>query len=117
MLLGGRPASTREQMRQVLELEVRLASITVPQDQRRDEEKIYHKLSIVELQVGQAGRRVSRQGPAPGADLPALLPAAFLRQPGLSAFAYFPESFPAALLLSGLGHLSLGHPLVPFHVA
>ncbi|XP_077924383.1 endothelin-converting enzyme 2 isoform X3 [Halichoerus grypus] len=51
MLLGGRPASTREQMRQVLELEVRLASITVPQDQRRDEEKIYHKLSIVELQA------------------------------------------------------------------
>ncbi|KAF3827370.1 hypothetical protein GH733_002856 [Mirounga leonina] len=51
MLLGGRPASTREQMRRVLELEVQLASITVPQDQRRDEEKIYHKMSIVELQA------------------------------------------------------------------
>uniref|UniRef100_A0A5F5PSC6 EEF1AKMT4-ECE2 readthrough transcript protein n=1 Tax=Equus caballus TaxID=9796 RepID=A0A5F5PSC6_HORSE len=51
MLLGGRPASTREQMRQVLELEIQLANITVPQDQRRDEEKIYHKMSIAELQA------------------------------------------------------------------
>lgn len=54
MLLGGQPTSTREQMRQVLELEIQLANITVPQDQRRDEEKIYHKMSIAELQVGQA---------------------------------------------------------------
>ncbi|XP_049737404.1 endothelin-converting enzyme 2 isoform X1 [Elephas maximus indicus] len=51
VLLGGRPASTREQMQQVLELETQLANITVPQDQRRDEEKIYHKMSIAELQV------------------------------------------------------------------
>ncbi|XP_053513833.1 endothelin-converting enzyme 2 isoform X3 [Artibeus jamaicensis] len=51
ILLGGQPASTREQMRQVLELETQLANITVPQDQRRDEEKIYHKMSIAELQV------------------------------------------------------------------
>uniref|UniRef100_A0A8C4M1Z1 endothelin-converting enzyme 1 n=1 Tax=Equus asinus asinus TaxID=83772 RepID=A0A8C4M1Z1_EQUAS len=45
------PASTREQMQQVLELEIQLANITVPQDQRRDEEKIYHKMSIAELQA------------------------------------------------------------------
>ncbi|XP_037844429.2 endothelin-converting enzyme 2 isoform X2 [Chlorocebus sabaeus] len=51
MLLGGRPTSTREQMQQVLELEIQLANITVPQDQRRDEEKIYHKMSISELQA------------------------------------------------------------------
>nr|XP_020031435.1 endothelin-converting enzyme 2 isoform X3 [Castor canadensis] len=51
MLLGGGPTSTREQMQQVLELEVQLANITVPQDQRRDEEKIYHKMSISELQA------------------------------------------------------------------
>ncbi|XP_021570539.1 endothelin-converting enzyme 2 isoform X1 [Carlito syrichta] len=51
LLLGGRPASTREQMQQVLELEIQLANITVPQDQRRDEEKIYHKMSISELQT------------------------------------------------------------------
>lgn len=51
LLLGGQPASTREQMWQVLELETQLANITVPQDQRRDEEKIYHKMSISELQA------------------------------------------------------------------
>ncbi|XP_037695339.1 endothelin-converting enzyme 2 isoform X3 [Choloepus didactylus] len=51
MLLGGRPVSTRKQMQQVLELEVQLANITVPQDQRRDEEKIYHKMNIAELQA------------------------------------------------------------------
>uniref|UniRef100_A0A2K6GRL5 endothelin-converting enzyme 1 n=1 Tax=Propithecus coquereli TaxID=379532 RepID=A0A2K6GRL5_PROCO len=51
LLLGGQPTSTREQMQQVLELEIQLANITVPQDQRRDEEKIYHKMSISELQA------------------------------------------------------------------
>uniref|UniRef100_A0A8D2D4D0 endothelin-converting enzyme 1 n=1 Tax=Sciurus vulgaris TaxID=55149 RepID=A0A8D2D4D0_SCIVU len=51
ILLGGQPTSTREQMQQVLELETQLANITVPQDQRRDEEKIYHKMSISELQT------------------------------------------------------------------
>lgn len=54
LLLGGKAGSTREQMQQVLELEMQLANITVPQDQRRDEEKIYHKMSILELQVGKA---------------------------------------------------------------
>lgn len=62
MLLGGQPASTREQMRQVLELEIQLANITVPQDQRRDEEKIYHKMSIAELQVGQWGTETTGRG-------------------------------------------------------
>ncbi|XP_029400609.1 endothelin-converting enzyme 2 [Mus pahari] len=51
VLLGGQPTSTREQMQRVLELEIELANITVPQDQRRDEEKIYHKMSISELQA------------------------------------------------------------------
>ncbi|MBZ3881225.1 Endothelin-converting enzyme 2 [Sciurus carolinensis] len=51
ILLGGQPTSTREQMQQVLELETQLANITVPQDQRRDEEKIYHKMSISDLQT------------------------------------------------------------------
>ncbi|XP_072496551.1 endothelin-converting enzyme 2 isoform X2 [Notamacropus eugenii] len=50
-LLGGHPDSTREQMQQVIELEIELANITVPQDQRRDEEKIYNKMSIAELQA------------------------------------------------------------------
>ncbi|XP_006017174.1 endothelin-converting enzyme 2 [Alligator sinensis] len=51
MLLGGAQESTREQMQQVLELETQLANLTVPQDERRDDEKIYHKMSIAELQA------------------------------------------------------------------
>lgn len=89
MLLGGQPASTREQMRQVLELEIQVANLTVPQDQRRDEEKIYHKMSIAELQVGPAGNRDSWEGPAPSTDCPASLQAIFLRQPIFSSFPCF----------------------------
>ncbi|XP_053246689.1 endothelin-converting enzyme 2 isoform X1 [Podarcis raffonei] len=51
MLLGGARASTEEQMQQVLDLETELANLTVPQDERRDDEKIYHKLNIAGLQV------------------------------------------------------------------
>lgn len=50
-LLGGEKGSTRLQMEQILDFEKALANITVPQDQRRDEEKIYHKVSVAELQV------------------------------------------------------------------
>ncbi|XP_030072625.1 endothelin-converting enzyme 2 isoform X1 [Microcaecilia unicolor] len=50
MLLGGDHGSTREQMKLVLEFETLLANITVPQDERRDEEKIYHKMTVTELQ-------------------------------------------------------------------
>lgn len=53
MLLGGERSSTHLQMQQILEFETALANITVPQDQRRDEEKIYHKVTISELQVRQ----------------------------------------------------------------
>ncbi|XP_065816053.1 endothelin-converting enzyme 2b isoform X1 [Labrus bergylta] len=51
MLLGGERSSTQLQMHQILEFETALANITVPQDQRRDEEKIYHKVTISELQA------------------------------------------------------------------
>lgn len=50
-LLGGERESTVAQMKQILEFETVLANLTVPQDQRRDEEKIYHKVSIAELQA------------------------------------------------------------------
>ncbi|KFW00727.1 Endothelin-converting enzyme 2, partial [Eurypyga helias] len=50
-LLGGTPDPTRLQMQQVLEFETQLANITVPQAERRDDEKIYHKMSIAELQL------------------------------------------------------------------
>ncbi|NXR07632.1 ECE2 enzyme, partial [Semnornis frantzii] len=49
-LLGGAPEPTRLQMQQVLDFETQLANITVPQAERRDDEKIYHKMSIAELQ-------------------------------------------------------------------
>uniref|UniRef100_A0A803YKD7 endothelin-converting enzyme 1 n=1 Tax=Meleagris gallopavo TaxID=9103 RepID=A0A803YKD7_MELGA len=51
MLLGGSKEPTRLQMQQILDFETLLANITVPQAERRDDEKIYHKMSIAELQV------------------------------------------------------------------
>uniref|UniRef100_A0A8C1D8L3 endothelin-converting enzyme 1 n=1 Tax=Cyprinus carpio carpio TaxID=630221 RepID=A0A8C1D8L3_CYPCA len=51
LLLGGDKNSTRVQMQQILDFETVLANITVPQDERRDEEKIYHKITIADLQV------------------------------------------------------------------
>ena len=62
MLLGGERISTQLQMQQILEFETLLANITVPQDQRRDEEKIYHKVTIAELQVrSTTPERIDRQ--------------------------------------------------------
>ncbi|XP_039285677.1 endothelin-converting enzyme homolog [Nilaparvata lugens] len=50
VLLGGEENSTREQMREVIEFETRLAEITIPSDERRDEEKAYHQMSIASLE-------------------------------------------------------------------
>ncbi|MGH0144682.1 UNVERIFIED_CONTAM: hypothetical protein FKN15_036166 [Acipenser sinensis] len=50
MLLGGDHNTTRVQMQQILDFETTLANITVPQDERRDEEKIYHKMTVADLQ-------------------------------------------------------------------
>uniref|UniRef100_A0A8C5UBX8 endothelin-converting enzyme 1 n=1 Tax=Malurus cyaneus samueli TaxID=2593467 RepID=A0A8C5UBX8_9PASS len=50
-LLGGTAEPTHLQMQQVLDFETQLANITVPQAERRDDEKIYHKMSIAELQL------------------------------------------------------------------
>uniref|UniRef100_A0A4W4HPB7 endothelin-converting enzyme 1 n=1 Tax=Electrophorus electricus TaxID=8005 RepID=A0A4W4HPB7_ELEEL len=47
LLLGGDKNSTLSQMQQILDFETALANITVPQDERRDEEKIYHKITII----------------------------------------------------------------------
>lgn len=51
LLLGGDKNSTQSQMQQILDFETELANITVPPDELRDEEKIYHKITIAELQV------------------------------------------------------------------
>ncbi|XP_048397949.1 endothelin-converting enzyme 2-like isoform X2 [Stegostoma tigrinum] len=50
VLLGGDRNSTYTQMQEILEFETILANITVPQDERRDEEKIYHKMTVADLQ-------------------------------------------------------------------
>ncbi|CAG0887730.1 unnamed protein product [Darwinula stevensoni] len=42
--------SLKDQMRAVIEFEILLANITTPSDQRRDEEKLYHKMPLRSLQ-------------------------------------------------------------------
>ncbi|XP_066547621.1 endothelin-converting enzyme 1 isoform X2 [Amia ocellicauda] len=51
VLLGGTEASTRVQMQEILDFETTLANITVPQEERMDEELIYHKMPARELQT------------------------------------------------------------------
>lgn len=48
--MGGEPNSTRLQMKEVIEFETRLAKFTEPDEDKRDEEKAYHIMSISELQ-------------------------------------------------------------------
>lgn len=50
VLLGGQPNDTKAQMEEIIEFETRLANITTPNELRRDEESIYHLMSIGELQ-------------------------------------------------------------------
>lgn len=50
VLLGGEENATREQMKDVIEFEKRLANITVPADERRDDEKLYHNMTIQDLE-------------------------------------------------------------------
>lgn len=49
-LLGGELNSTRHQMEEVFELEKKLAEIYEPKDRLRNMEKIYHKMTVAELQ-------------------------------------------------------------------
>ncbi|XP_060073168.1 endothelin-converting enzyme homolog [Ylistrum balloti] len=50
MLLGGEENSTRSQMIDVIMFETKLANITIPSEDHRDEEKMYHKITIEQLQ-------------------------------------------------------------------
>lgn len=50
VLLGGEKNRTRRLMNNILDFETRLAEITVPDEERRDEEKMYHQMAIAELQ-------------------------------------------------------------------
>ncbi|XP_057640026.1 endothelin-converting enzyme 1 isoform X1 [Chionomys nivalis] len=51
LLSGGGEDSIRPQMQQILDFETALANITIPQEKRRDEELIYHKVTAAELQT------------------------------------------------------------------
>ncbi|XP_071219129.1 endothelin-converting enzyme 2-like isoform X2 [Salvelinus alpinus] len=51
LLLGGDKNSTQSQMQQILDFETTLANITISQDKCCDKEKIYHKITIAELQL------------------------------------------------------------------
>lgn len=50
VLLGGEENSTRRQMQDVIDFETKLAEITTPPDERRDEEKLYNLMPLSELQ-------------------------------------------------------------------
>ncbi|XP_075426970.1 endothelin-converting enzyme 2 isoform X2 [Ascaphus truei] len=50
VLLGGSRGLVEEQMIKILAFETLLANVTVPQDERRDEEKIYTRMAVSELQ-------------------------------------------------------------------
>uniref|UniRef100_A0A4W2EWN0 Endothelin-converting enzyme 1 n=1 Tax=Bos indicus x Bos taurus TaxID=30522 RepID=A0A4W2EWN0_BOBOX len=51
LLGGGAEDTIRPQMQQILDFETALANITIPQEKRRDEELIYHKVTAAELQT------------------------------------------------------------------
>lgn len=51
VLLGANETDAKAQMEDVIELETRLAEITIPQEDRRDEELLYHPMSLKELQT------------------------------------------------------------------
>ncbi|XP_046881183.1 endothelin-converting enzyme 1 isoform X1 [Hypomesus transpacificus] len=49
VLLGGSEETSRSLMQEIMDFETSLANITVPQEERRDEELIYHKMQAKEL--------------------------------------------------------------------
>lgn len=51
VLLGGSEETSRTLMEEIVDFETTLANITVPQEERRDEELIYHKMEAKDLTV------------------------------------------------------------------
>lgn len=51
VLLGGSEETSSSLMLEIVDFESTLANITVPQDERRDEELIYHKMEAKDLSV------------------------------------------------------------------
>ncbi|XP_014223619.1 endothelin-converting enzyme homolog isoform X2 [Trichogramma pretiosum] len=50
VLLGGEENSTRKKMQNIIDFETKIAEITTPQEERRDEEKMYNLMTLQELQ-------------------------------------------------------------------
>uniref|UniRef100_A0A8C9SQU6 Endothelin-converting enzyme 1 n=1 Tax=Scleropages formosus TaxID=113540 RepID=A0A8C9SQU6_SCLFO len=51
VLLGGSEETSRTLMQEIVDFETALANITVPQEERRDEELIYHKIQAKDLKT------------------------------------------------------------------
>lgn len=51
VLLGGSEETSRAMMEEIVDFETTLANITVPQEERRDEELIYNKMEAKDLRV------------------------------------------------------------------
>ncbi|KAM7401727.1 hypothetical protein PAMP_017022 [Pampus punctatissimus] len=51
VLLGGSEETSRTLMEEIVDFETTLANITVPQEERRDEELIYHKMEAKDLRT------------------------------------------------------------------
>ncbi|KAL0978496.1 hypothetical protein UPYG_G00171240 [Umbra pygmaea] len=51
VLLGGSVETSRSMMKEIVDFETTLANITVPQEERRDEELIYHKIQAKDLKT------------------------------------------------------------------
>lgn len=51
VLLGGSKETSQALMQEIVDFETTLANITVPQEERRDEELIYHKMEAKDLKV------------------------------------------------------------------
>jgi endothelin-converting enzyme len=50
VLLGANETEARIQMQDIIDFETELANITTPAEQRRDEEELYHMMTLTELQ-------------------------------------------------------------------
>ena len=61
VLLGGSQETSRSLMQEIVDFETTLANITVPQEERRDEELIYHKIQAKDLAVSPRMTCISLQ--------------------------------------------------------
>lgn len=50
IVFGANTSTAKKDMREMIEFEIKLANFTVPQDERRDSEALYNKMTIRELQ-------------------------------------------------------------------